>query len=741
VLSSLSNDFIQLTKTGDILSKCISAIATLKTASTSDASKKTFSFSEIRTSVRELFSSIRSSMTSGNIHTVGMSLLRMLSSNVKDVTGKVEQLTKFSTKMTKFSDRVTSSLTKIQETATSFNGEEFSSSTILLISEDGSGFTDKDGKELFVQKSEALLVSNLQVLAQNADAVEKVISVLAVQSEQEDKEDVEENNENSKEGKNGKKGVKFGKFLKTIKKFSILLKEIKEETFYSLKFQSLALSIVEMFSQGLRQGTSMQYEQLSKQQEIFTTFSSKLNMEINRVVIDYRSVTGFMDFTIKNVEVETINEEGLGIFGKSGTSFAISRSFGYLTDNVFNIKKSGAAISVLKTILADDSEGSEETAMSSSRYMEMLGELINIISFNVFDGRIQGKTIEIYEAKMKTTVQALSDDEKTSVQSYVKTVEKAEKIIESANTEILKIYKLITGKEFTEDEAKEIPTMTDKGELTETKISTKMSVVDLDKEYQKVVKSQEIVFGMQSSIFAIIKQISRSSFSSNGASVEFSEVKNKIKETFSLLEQNMVSEKLEKFGKDMEFFTTANVVGYKSSDISDMFRHYKKLSEHAMMMTKQMVMYAQNMSPYRVKKAIITIMEVEDGVPKIKEAFKKVKDTDQSLPEITGLVGAFNYFTNTLINSNNYKHCLAAIMINAINKNKLVCDDEQYISLEKTSVRMEDYEDQIPRIKTKLMDIYFDLTNEKFDESSVTLVNVFKDDGTFEEGKGTDCKT
>merc|ERR1712106_470798 len=563
------------------------------------------------------------------------SLLRMLSSNVKDVTGKVEQLTKFSTKMTKFSDRVTSSLTKIQETATSFNGEEFSSSTILLISEDGSGFTDKDGKELFVQKSEALLVSNLQVLAQNADAVEKVISVLAVQSEQEDKEDVEENSENSKEEKNGKKGVKFGKFLKTINKFSILLKEIKEETFYSLKFQSLALSIVEMFSQGLRQGTSMQYEQLSKQQEIFKTFSSKLNMEINRVVIDYRSVTGFMDFTIKNVEVETINEEGLGIFGKSGTSFAISRSFGYLTDNVFNIKKSGAAISVLKTILADDSEGSEETAMSSSRYMEMLGELINIISFNVFDGRIQGKTIEIYEAKMKTTVQALSDDEKSSVQSYVKTVEKAEKIIESANTEILKIYKLITGKEFTEDEAKEIPTMTDKGELTETKIST------------------------------------------NGATVESSEVKNKIKETFSLLEQSMVSEKLETFGKDMEFFTTANVVGYKSSDISDMFRHYKKLSEHAMMMTKQMVMYAQNMSPYRVKKAIITIMEVEDGVPKIKEAFKKVKDTDQSLlEEITGLVGAFNYFTNTLINSNNYKHCLAAIMIDAINTKKLVYDDE-----------------------------------------------------------------
>merc|ERR1711892_1469861 len=284
-----------------------------------------------------------------------------------------------------------------------------------------------------------------------------------------------------------------------------------------------------------------------------------------------------------------------------------------------------------------------------------------------------------------------------------------------------------------------VPTMTDKGELTETKISTKMSVVDLDKEYQKVVKSQEIVFGMQSSIFAIIKQISRSSFSSNGATVEFSEVKNKIKETFSLLEQNMVSEKLEQFGKDMEFFTTANVVGYKSSDISDMFRHYKKLSEHAMMMTKQMVMYAQNMSPYRVKKAIITIMEVEDGVPKIKEAFKKVKDTDQSLDEIIGLVGAFNYFTNTLINSNNYKHCLAAIMIDAINTNKLVCDDEQYSSLEKTSVRMEDYEDQIPRIKTKLMDIYLDLTNEKFDESSVTLVNVFKDDGTFEEGKGTDC--
>ena len=52
---------------------------------------------------------------------------------------------------------------------------------------------------------------------------------------------------------------------------------------------------------------------------------------------------------------------------------------------------------------------------------------------------------------------------------------------------------------------------------------------------------------------------------------------------------------------------------------------------------------------------------------------------------------------------------------------------------------MEDYENKIPRLKSKLMDIYFDVTDEKFNESSVTLVKVFNDDGTFEEGKGTDC--
>ena len=67
------------------------------------------------------------------------------------------------------------------------------------------------------------------------------------------------------------------------------------------------------------------------------------------------------------------------------------------------------------------------------------------------------------------------------------------------------------------------------------------------------------------------------------------------------------------------------------------------------------------------------------------------------------------------------------------------CTDTQLTSIEKLSALMEDYENKIPRLKSKLMDIYFDVTDEKFNESSVTLVKVFKDDGTFEEGKGTDC--
>jgi len=250
VLSSLSNDFIQLTRTGDILTKCISAINALKSASTSDTSKKTYSFSEIQISVKKLFRIIRSSLTSGDTQTVGISLLKMLNSNVKDATGKVEQLTTIATKMTKFNERVVSSLTKVQETAETLNGEKFSSSEILLITEDGSGFTDQDGAELFVQKSKAVLTSKLHILAQNTDAVEKAISIITMQSEKEDQEEDEDEEEEKeveklkRKEKKSRKSVGFKKFLMEIKKFSTSIKEIKEETFYSMKFQSLALSIV-----------------------------------------------------------------------------------------------------------------------------------------------------------------------------------------------------------------------------------------------------------------------------------------------------------------------------------------------------------------------------------------------------------------------------------------------------------------------------------------------------------------
>merc|ERR1719233_2459006 len=232
VLSSLSNDFIQLTRTGDILTKCISAINALKSASTSDTSKKTYSFSEIQISVKKLFRIIRSSLTSGDTQTVGISLLKMLNSNVKDVTGKVEQLTTIATKMTKFNERVVSSLTKLQETAETFNGEKFSSSEILLITEDGSGFTDQAGAELFVQKSKAVLTSKLHILAQNTDAVEKALSIITMQSEKEDQEE-EEDEEEGEEGeklkrkeKKSRKSVGFKKFLTEIKKFSTSIKEI-----------------------------------------------------------------------------------------------------------------------------------------------------------------------------------------------------------------------------------------------------------------------------------------------------------------------------------------------------------------------------------------------------------------------------------------------------------------------------------------------------------------------------------
>jgi len=712
----------------------------LKSSSTTDESKETFTFSEIKTFVLELIEIITTSFTSSSVQAKGISLLKMLNSNVKDATGKTDELTTFSTKMTTLKEKVTSSLTKVQETAKTMSGEEFSSSSIHLVTGDGSGFTGSDGTEIFVQKSESILSSNLLILAQNADAVEKVISIIALQL---DKEDQNEGEEEESSSEKEEKLMDFGKYFTIIKKFSVLIKEIKDETLYSTKFQSLALSVVQSFSQGVMQGSSIQYEQLSKQMEIFQTFSSKLNVEINRVLIDYRAVTGLIEYTISNVVVETISNDGTGIFGKTGTSVAISENMKTITENVFNIKKASNSVGVLIKILADDTVGSSENAISSAKYIKMWERLIKIISLNVYDRRIQSKTFALYEAKMKTTVKALTDAEKTKVQAFVKIVEKAKKIIETSETEMLTTYKKVVGKEFSAEDEKSIATITETGDLSETTISSKFSIIDIDKQFHKSKKIEGIVLGMQSSIFRIINQISKSSFSSSGATIEFAEVKQKIKQSITLLDQNLMSDTLEKYGQDLEFFTTAKVVGFKSKDISYLFKQYKKLTGYIIILAKQTSVFSQNMGAARIKKAIVSIMEVEDGIPKLKEALKKVKTPDQSVGstyECSALVGFFKSFTNQLI-SNNYLHCIAARLIEVIStaKPKEDCTDNQLSAFDQLSDYVDDYDNQIPKLKSQLMDIYFEVTEEMFDSSSVTLVNVFKEDGTFDEGKGSDC--
>jgi len=712
----------------------------LKSSSTTDESKETFTFSEIKTFVLELIEIITTSFTSSSVQAKGISLLKMLNSNVKDATGKTDELTTFSTKMTTLKEKVTSSLTKVQETAKTMSGEEFSSSSIHLVTGDGSGFTGSDGTEIFVQKSESILSSNLLILAQNADAVEKVISIIALQL---DKEDQNEGEEEESSSEKEEKLMDFGKYFTIIKKFSVLIKEIKDETLYSTKFQSLALSVVQSFSQGVMQGSSIQYEQLSKQMEIFQTFSSKLNVEINRVLIDYRAVTGLIEYTISNVVVETISNDGTGIFGKTGTSVAISENMKTITENVFNIKKASNSVGVLIKILADDTVGSSENAISSAKYIKMWERLIKIISLNVYDRRIQSKTFALYEAKMKTTVKALTDAEKTKVQAFVKIVEKAKKIIETSETEMLTTYKKVVGKEFSAEDEKSIATITETGDLSETTISSKFSIIDIDKQFHKSKKIEGIVLGMQSSIFRIINQISKSSFSSSGATIEFAEVKQKIKQSITLLDQNLMSDTLEKYGQDLEFFTTAKVVGFKSKDISYLFKQYKKLTGYIIILAKQTSVFSQNMGAARIKKAIVSIMEVEDGIPKLKEALKNVKTPDQSVGftyKCSALVGFFKSFTNQLI-SNNYLHCTAATLIEVLStaKPETDCTDNELTAFDQLSDYVDDYDNQIPKLKSQLMDIYFEVTEEMFDSSSVTLVNVFKEDGTFDEGKGSDC--
>jgi len=309
---------------------------------------------------------------------------------------------------------------------------------------------------------------------------------------------------------------------------------------------------------------------------------------------------------------------------------------------------------------------------------------------------------------------------------------------------MLTTYKKVVGKEFSAEDEKSIATITETGDLSETTISSKFSIIDIDKQFHKSKKIERIVLGMQSSIFRIINQISKSSFSSSGATIEFAEVKQKIKQTITLLDQNLMSDTLEKYGQDLEFFTTAKVVGFKSKDISYLFKQYKKLTGYIIILAKQTSVFSQNMGAARIKKAIVSIMEVEDGIPKLKEALKKVKTPDQSAGstyKCSALVGFFKSFTNQLI-SNNYLHCIAARLIEVIStaKPETDCTDNELSAFDQLSDYVDDYDNQIPKLKSQLMDIYFEVTEDMFDSSSVTLVNVFKEDGTFDEGKGSDCQ-
>merc|ERR1719431_1002120 len=72
-----------------------------------------------------------------------------------------------------------------------------------------------------------------------------------------------------------------------------------------------------------------------------------------------------------------------------------------------------------------------------------------------------------------------------------------------------------------------------------------------------------------------------------------------------------------------------------------------------MTLTKKVVMYSQNMSPSRIKKAIVNMLEVEDGIPKVREAVGIVKNpvAEDQTYNCRKMMGKLRHMTNTLINN------------------------------------------------------------------------------------------
>ena len=239
-------------------------------------------------------------------------------------------------------------------------------------------------------------------------------------------------------------------------------------------------------------------------------------------------------------------------------------------------------------------------------------------------------------------------------------------------------------------------------------------------------------------------QISKSSFSTTGVTAEFLEVKAKVNEAFSLLEANILSDNLAKYKDDLNFFTSAKVIGYKKADAGELFKNYNLCKQYLMKIIKQKVIYTQTLSPSNIKQAIITLMEIEDGVPKLKEAMEKFKTpiTSTTVYKCKEVVEVFDLLVNRLTNYNKYEYCSAANIVNVLSTSKPEneCQQSEIEKSEKLVEILEEYADQIPRVKSKLMKIYMNGAGDMFNASQVELTNVFKDDGTFEEGKGADCQ-
>merc|ERR1711915_77540 len=122
------------------------------------------------------------------------------------------------------------------------------------------------------------------------------------------------------------------------------------------------------------------------------------------------------------------------------------------------------------------------------------------------------------------------------------------------------------------------------------------------------------------------------------------------------------------------------------------------------------VIYRQTLSPSNIKQAIITLMEIEDGFPKLKEAMNKFKTpiTSNTVYKCKELVEVFDLLVNMLTNYNRYEYCSAANIVNVLSTSQPEneCQQSEIEKLEKLVEILEEYADQIPRVKSKLMKIY-----------------------------------